>query len=300
MTATIFNIQRFSLFDGPGVRTVVFFKGCPLQCAWCHNPEGLSTKRQIMYNSERCMGCSACAEACELQCHILKDNVHIYDRNSCISCGKCAEVCYSRALTTVGQVMTEDEIMETVLKDKAVYLESGGGLTLSGGEPLMQGDFAIVLLKAAKSHGLHICVETSGYGKTEVLTEMAQYADLFLFDYKITGDEAHRMLCGVPQTPILNHLTLLDSLGAKVILRCPLLPLNRNSEHAEGIAQTVLSHPSITEVQIMPYHRLGISKAEQLGMIPAYESDVEDRALAEDFVREVRERCNAKVNVMIG
>lgn len=300
MTGTIFNIQRFSLFDGPGVRTVVFFKGCPLRCRWCHNPEGLSSARQIMYNPERCIGCGACIEACDFDCHAIKDGIHTYDRHHCICCGKCAEVCYSRALTTVGQVVTPDEIMETVLKDKAVYLESGGGLTLSGGEPLLQGEFAIVLLKSAKSHGLHICVETSGFGKTEMLADMAKYVDLFLFDYKITGDDAHRELCGVPQTPILEHLTLLDKLGAKVILRCPLLPFNRNADHAKGIASTVRSHPSVTEVQIMPYHRLGIAKSEQLGIIPTYEGEAEDRALVENFVREVWERCDKKVNVIIG
>ncbi len=300
MTATIFNIQRFSLFDGPGVRTVVFFKGCPLRCRWCHNPEGLSPTQQIMYNPERCIGCGACTETCGLECHAIKDGIHTYDRRRCISCGRCAEVCYSRALTTVGQVMTVDEIMETVLKDKAVYLESGGGLTLSGGEPLMQGDFAIALLNSAKSHGLHTCVETSGYGKTEVLTEMAEYVDLFLFDYKITGDETHRELCGMPQTPILNHLTLLDSLGAKVILRCPLLPFNRNGDHAEGIARAALFHPCVTEVQIMPYHRLGIAKAEQLGMTPVYDGAVEDRALVETFVCDVQVRCGEKVRVSIG
>ncbi|MBP3396609.1 MAG: radical SAM protein, partial [Clostridia bacterium] len=182
----------------------------------------------------------------------------------------------------------------------AIYLESGGGLTLSGGEPLLQGEFAIVLLKSAKSHGLHTCVETSGFGKTEALAEMARHVDLFLFDYKITGDEAHRELCGVPQTPILDHLALLDSMGATIILRCPLLPFNRNSEHAEGIARTVLSHSCIREVQVMPYHRLGIAKSEQLGIIPTYEGEVEDRALVENFVREVWERCDKKVNVIIG
>ncbi|MBQ9779449.1 MAG: glycyl-radical enzyme activating protein [Clostridia bacterium] len=300
MTATIFNIQRFSLFDGPGVRTVVFFKGCPLRCMWCHNPEGLSSARQIMYNPERCIGCGACIEACDFDCHAIKDGIHTYDRHHCISCGKCAEVCYSRALTTVGQVVTVDEIMETVLKDKAVYLESGGGLTLSGGEPLLQGEFAIALLKSVKSHGLHTCVETSGFGKTEILADMAKYVDLFLFDYKITGDDAHRELCGVPQTPILEHLTLLNTLGAKVILRCPLLPFNRNADHAEGIARTVLSHSCIVEVQIMPYHRLGIAKAAQLGMPLSYQGETEDHALAEAFVRNVQERCGGRIEVSIG
>lgn len=300
MTGTIFNIQRFSLFDGPGVRTIVFLKGCPLRCKWCHNPEGLSPTRQLMYNTERCIGCGACIEACSLTCHTVEQGRHAFDRSRCISCGRCAEICYSRALTTVGQELTVDKIMETVLKDKSVYLESGGGLTLSGGEPLLQGEFAIALLKSAKSRGLHTCVETSGYGKTEVLAEMAEYVDLFLFDYKITGDDAHRELCGVPQTPILEHLTLLDALEAKVILRCPLLPINRNDNHAEGIARAVLSHPSVTEVQIMPYHHLGIAKAEQLGITPAYEGTVEDRALVEAFVCDVQARCGEKVRVSIG
>lgn len=300
MTGTIFNIQRFSLFDGPGVRTVVFLKGCPLRCRWCHNPEGLSSARQIMYNPERCIGCGACIEACDFDCHAIKDGIHTYDRHHCICCGKCAEVCYSRALTTVGQVVSVDEIMETGLKDKAVYLESGGGLTLSGGEPLLQGEFAIALLKSAKSHGLHTCVETSGFGKTEILADMAKYVDLFLFDYKITGDDAHRELCGVPQTPILEHLTLLDTLGAKVILRCPLLPFNRNADHAEGIARAVLSHSCVAEVQIMPYHRLGIAKAAQLGMPLSYQGEAEDHALAEAFVRNVQERCGGRIEVSIG
>ena len=299
MTATIFNIQRFSLFDGPGVRTVVFFKGCPLQCPWCHNPEGRSPQMQILYNADRCIGCGACRENCPEGCHSLEQGIHVYDRTRCTACGRCATACYSRALTVAGRTVTVDEVLETVLLDTAVYEESGGGLTLSGGEPLMKADFSIALLKAAKSHGLHTCVEPSGFGSSDDLTEMAKYTDLFLFDYKITGDEEHLHWCGVPQSPILQTLARLGEIGAKVTLRCPLLPMNRNSRHAEAIAQIVRSHPSITEVHLLPYHRLGISKAEQLGMRPDYDADIEDRAQIMAFLEMLLEKCNNKRPIII-
>jgi len=301
MPGTVFNIQRFSLFDGPGVRTVVFLKGCPLRCIWCHNPEGLSMERQIMYNADRCIGCGACVEVCEPGCHIIKDGFHIYDRSRCIGCGKCAEVCYSLALTAEGSYMTVDDVMDTVLRDADVYRDSGGGMTLSGGEPLMQGAFAIELMKAAKENGLHTCIETSGFGSAEVLTEIASYTDLFLLDYKVTGDEAHKKLCGVPQTPILHNLDLLDRLGASIVLRCPLIPdINGTAEHMEGIAKTVLSHPgSIKEIHIEPYHRLGISKAAQLGMKPTYEADVPDKTIVQSFADKLQQMCGDKVKVII-
>lgn len=300
MTATIFNIQRFSLFDGPGVRTVVFFKGCPLQCLWCHNPEGRAPQTQILYNKDRCIGCGACQEACPEGCHSLEQGIHVYDRTRCTACGRCATACYSRAITVAGRTVTVDEIIETVLRDRSVYEESGGGLTLSGGEPLMQAEFSVALLKAAKSHGLHTCVETSGFGSPEDLSEMAKYTDLFLFDCKVTGDEEHTRLCGVPQTPILQNLTLLDNLNAKVLLRCPLLPMNRNAMHAEGIAQIVHTHPSATAVQILPYHRLGISKSEQLGMRPDYDGEVEEKAVVDAFLKDLRQRCDDKISITLG
>ncbi len=301
MRGIVFNIQRFSLFDGPGVRTVVFLKGCPLHCVWCHNPEGLSSKMQVMYNSDRCIGCGACADACEKGCHTVRDGFHVLDRKSCISCGECAKVCFSLSLTAEGTEMSVNEVIETVMRDVNVYKDSGGGLTLSGGEPLMQGEFSTALLKAAKEAGLNTCVETSGFGSSDVLCEMAAYTDIFLFDYKITDDEAHMKYCGAPVTPILHNLGILANLQKTVILRCPLIPdINGTREHMEGIARVALSHTdSVSEIQIEPYHRLGITKAHQLGITPAYEAEVPDADFVKEFADDLRELCKGKITVKV-
>ena len=297
----IFNIQRFSLFDGPGVRTVVFLKGCPLRCIWCHNPEGLSPEPQIMYNADRCIGCGACVEVCEKSCHTITNGFHIFDRTNCISCGDCAKVCFSLSLTAEGMEMTVDEVMDIIMSDAAVYLDTGGGLTLSGGEPLMHGTFSVALLKAAKEQGIHTCVETSGFGSSDVLCEMAYYTDMFLFDYKITGDEAHTKYCGAPAAPILHNLGLLNSLGKTVILRCPLIPnINGTQVHMEGIAKIALSNPnSVLEIHIEPYHRLGISKAGQLGMKPAYEAEVPDKDFVREFADALQKLCGERITVKV-
>ena len=292
MTAEVFNIQRFSLFDGPGVRTVVFLKGCPLRCLWCHNPEGGSIRKQIMYNADRCMSCGACAAVCPNGCHRMEDGLHIYDRSGCTACGKCAQECYSLALTQVGQTMEIEQILQIVLQDEKSYAASGGGLTLSGGEPLMHKEASVALLKAAKDHGLHTCVETSGYGDPEVLRQMAKYTDLFLFDYKITGDEGHLALCGVPQTPILENLELLNRLGASVILRCPLIPeYNGTQAHQAGIADTAKRLRCIQQIQLEPYHRLGIPKSQQLGLAPGYDGTVPEKEFVEQFAAGLQALC---------
>ncbi len=297
----VFNIQRFSLFDGPGVRTVVFLKGCPLNCVWCHNPEGLSAEPQIMYNADRCIGCGACVEACDKNCHRAKDGHYIFDRTNCISCGECAKVCFSLALTVQGADMTVDEVMDIVMRDVAVYHDSGGGLTLSGGEPLMHGRFSVELMEVAKKQEIHTCVETSGFGDSEILREMALYTDVFLFDYKITGDEEHRKYCGVSQQPILHNLSLMNSLGKTVILRCPLIPnINGTQMHLEGIAKVaLLNSESVSEIHIEPYHRLGISKAGQLGMTPAYETEVPDKEYVRDFADRLQKLCGAQIDVKV-
>ncbi len=297
----VFNIQRFSLFDGPGVRTVVFLKGCPLSCVWCHNPEGLLSEPQIMYNEDRCIGCGACGEVCKKNCHEIKDRFHFFDRTSCISCGECAKACFSLALTVQGTEMTVDEVVDTVMRDVAVYRDSGGGLTLSGGEPLMHGRFSVELLKAVKKQKIHTCVETSGFGDSEILREMALYTDVFLFDYKITGDEEHRKYCGVSQQPILHNLSLLNSLRKTVILRCPLIPdINGTQTHLEGIARvSLLNSDSVSEIHIEPYHRLGISKAGQLGIRPAYEAEVPDKEYVRDFADRLQKLCGTQIVVKV-
>lgn len=298
MFGIVFNIQRFSLFDGPGVRTVVFLKGCPLRCIWCHNPEGLEAWPQILYNPERCIGCGECSKACQRELHFMQQGAHGYMRMGCGGCGNCADVCCTGALALAGKEMSTDEVMETVLRDLNVYRESGGGLTLSGGEPMAQADFSISLLRAAKDAGISTCIETSGYADPAKLAEAAKYVDLFLYDYKATGDEMHLRLCGVNQRKILDNLALLDSLNARVILRCPIIPgANDIPEHIGGIADTAAAYACITEVQLEPYHRLGVSKAEKLWQTEIFDTETPDKSYMEACCEEITRRSGKNCSV---
>lgn len=290
MLGTVFNIQRFSLFDGPGVRTVVFLKGCPLKCIWCHNPEGIEKIPQIMFNSQRCIACGECVDACPKKLHFIKDGLHGYLRQGCVGCGKCAKACPTESVSLAGKLMDTEAVMAEVMRDASLYNESGGGLTLSGGEPLFQGEFAIELLRAAKEKGISTCVETCGHAKRDIITEAAKYTDDFYFDYKATGDEMHKKLCGVPQTLILDNLAMLCELGAKVTLRCPIVEgENEFPEHIRGIGETAGKYSCIGEVQLEPYHRLGVSKSEKLGQTAAYDGKAPDRAKLEAYCKEITE-----------
>lgn len=280
----IFHIQRFSLYDGPGVRTVVFLKGCPLRCLWCHNPEGLSTKQQIQFNPSKCIGCMDCVNACPKECHTRENGRHIYNREHCTVCGQCAAQCCSDALSISGMKMSAEEVMSQVLKDRSVYSESDGGLTLSGGEPFAQPEFALSLLRLAKEHNLHTCVETSGYTSADILTEVAKYTDLFLYDYKLTDEDLHRKFCGVSNRKILDNLNLLDELDADVILRCPIVPgCNDEESHIQAIGKLAASHRCIGQIHLEPYHRLGIDKSTQLGALPSFETTPPDSNTMEQY-----------------
>lgn len=284
MTGNIFNIQRFSLFDGPGVRTVVFLKGCPLRCIWCHNPEGLHTSSQIMYTAKKCIGCGECVKVCKNKAHKLSDGFHGYNRQLCTVCGECTEVCCSEALSLVGKRMNVDDVISEILRDSPFYRESGGGATLSGGEPLLQAEFAIEILKRLKALGISTCIETSGMAEPSALILAAEYTDFFYYDYKATGDEMHKRLCGAAQRPVLENLARLDGIGAHVTLRCPIIPdANECEEHILGIAQTAKKYSCIREVHLEPFHRLGISKAEKLGMERVYDTMPPSRADMEAY-----------------
>lgn len=288
MKGTVFNIQRFSLFDGPGVRTVVFLKGCPLRCIWCHNPEGLEKRAQILYDPQKCIGCGECSGVCQKGLHIFKGGLHGYAREGCGGCGECAGVCCTGALSLAGREMSVPEVMDVVLRDLSLYRESGGGITLSGGEPFMQPDFTIELLRAAKDAGISTCIETSGFADPAKLEETAGYVDLFLYDYKATGDEMHKRLCGVEQKRILDNLALLDSLGSKVVLRCPIVTgANDVPEHIGGIASTAKKYECIKEVQLEPYHRLGVSKAQKLHKTEIYDTTPPAWSYLEECCEEI-------------
>ena len=298
MEGIVFNIQRASTFDGPGIRTVVFLKGCPLRCLWCHNPEGLSPRPQIMYNAARCIGCGGCAAVCPRGRHALDGGVHRYAREDCTGCGACAGECFGGALALAGRRMTVEAVMAEVRRDGRYYRESGGGMTLSGGEPLAQAEFALALLRQARAEGIGTCVETSGFVPAEVIAAAAAVTGRFLFDYKATGDEMHRALCGVPQAPILDNLARLDALGAEVVLRCPIVPgCNDTDAHIAGIADTARRFGCVIEVQLMAYHRIGLGKAEQLGGAAAYEGQVPDAAAMAAYCAAITARAGKPAGI---
>ena len=272
MDGTIFNIQRFCVNDGPGIRTTVFVKGCPLNCIWCHNPESKSKKAEIFYNRKNCVGCGKCVPKCANGCHIIGENGHTFLREKCKNCFLCVESCPQNALEKTGYVISSEAALDEVLKDAAFYKNSGGGLTVSGGEPMSQFDFTYSLLKSAKENGLHICMETCGYAKAENYKAIAPFVDIFLFDYKITNSAQHKKYTGVGNEKIIENLKLLDSLGAKTILRCPIIPtINDTDEHFKGIAQIADSLKNIIRIEIEPYHPLGANKSEMLGKAYALE-----------------------------
>lgn len=265
MKGTIFNIQKFCVNDGPGIRTTVFLKGCPLKCIWCHNPESQSEKQEIMFYKDKCVNCGRCAAVCENGCHSFDNGVHKFERKNCVKCFACTQT-GCEALEKVGQKISTDEVIDEVLKDKIFYDNSDGGITLSGGEPLFQFEFSMDILKKARENGLNTAIETCGFATEEKIKEISKYVDLFLFDYKETNSELHRKFTGVDNTDILKNLALLNKMGKNIILRCPIIPgLNAREDHFKGICDTANKFEHILHIELEPYHSLGENKYISLG-----------------------------------
>lgn len=270
MTGNVFDIQRFSIHDGPGIRTTVFLKGCSLNCVWCHNPESRKMNPELSYNGNICVGCGACISVCPNGCHTITEGTHVFVRAACVSCFQCSVVCYAGALKRIGKTYTVSELLGEVVKDSSYYEATGGGLTISGGEPMAQPDFTAALLKAAKEASLHTCIETSGYAPAEDFMKVLPFTDIFLFDYKLSEDTRHKAVTGVSQRIILENLYWLDRKNAPVILRCPVIPgENDTREHFDRIAGLASSLGNVIEINILPYHPYGAVKSERTGCASA-------------------------------
>lgn len=262
----LFDIQRCSYHDGPGIRTTVFFKGCQLRCAWCHNPESFILKPQLQYIGSLCSGCQICAAVCPQKAHSFQGREHRVDFSSCRSCGKCAAACPASALKISGYEAEAASVMDIVLKDRAYYEASGGGLTVSGGEPTFQPEFLEELLSLAQKEGLHTCLETNGYIPPAVLETILPLTDLFLLDYKMHGEELYTYT--LAQGGLWDHtLSRLQEEKKPVILRLPVIPgLNDSPEHFARVRTLRQAYSCIQKVEIMPYHTIGAGKWEQLGL----------------------------------
>ncbi len=266
MDGTVFNIQRFAIHDGPGIRTTVFLKGCPLKCFWCHNAESLRLEPEIFFQSDKCIGCGWCFNACPQHCHRLENGKYLFCRENCMRCGRCAEKCYAEAIELIGRTMTVTEVLAEVMKDKPFYENSGGGMTVSGGEPMLQFEFTRHLLKDARSAGIHNCLDTCGFASFDDYSQILKDVDIFLYDLKSTDSDKHRTLTGVPLAGILDNLYRLDEAGARIILRCPLIPgFNDDDEHLKKIAVTANKLRHVQEINLHPYHPLGKDKYKHLG-----------------------------------
>lgn len=298
MNGNIFNIQRFSINDGQGIRTTVFFKGCPLRCKWCHNPESQKNSPELLFSGDKCILCKKCEALCENGVHLFSEN-HTVLRENCAFCGKCAEVCPVKCLDTAGKTVSSDDVIKEVLRDRIFFEESGGGVTLSGGEPFMQYGFMLEILKKAKENSLHTAVETCGFTDREKILEAAEYIDVFLFDYKLTDSALHKEYTGVGNEIILGNLRAICEKGSKVVLRCPVIPgVNDTEEHFKGIALTADSSENITGIEIAPYHELGISKLMRLGRDNENLFTVPEKETALCYIEEIKKYTKKSVKLM--
>ena len=263
LKANIFEIKRFAVHDGDGIRTTVFFKGCPLRCIWCHNPESLSEQPQLALYQHKCIGCGSCVPVCPVQAHQLGDGEHRLLRDKCTACGQCVAACPGEALTLYGREVTVEELLPQLLEDRDFYETSGGGVTLSGGECLRQAAFCGALLKKLKAENIHTAVDTCGFVSRAALEQVIPYTDIFLYDLKAFDEEVHIRCTGQSNAVILDNLRYLDACGKKAEIRIPFVP-GYNDDQMEKIADFLKGFGNITKVRVLPYHNYAGSKYRAL------------------------------------
>lgn len=263
----IFDIKRYAINDGPGIRIVIFLKGCNLNCAWCHNPESISGETERMYAPAKCIQCGTCVMACPEKAITLTPEGIITDAELCEMNGRCAEVCPTKAIEISGKPMSVSEIMNEIEKERVFFDQSGGGVTFSGGEPLLQSQFLIELLDECGKRGIHRAVDTAGLVHTEIILHVAKRTDLFLYDLKMIDSEKHRKWVGVPNEKILENLKVLAETGAKIIIRIPLIGgVNDDAENMKATARFVAElSGEKKEVNLLPYHKIAQTKYQKLG-----------------------------------
>ena len=284
LSGFIFDIKKYSVHDGPGIRTTVFFKGCPLQCAWCHNPESQAGAAEMMFRPQRCQHCGACVEACTSGAIQWSEDGPLTDWGKCVRCGDCVAVCYAEARERIGRATTVEQAMAEIERDVAFYDESGGGVTFSGGEPLLQPDFLGALLRACREKEIHTALDTSGFAAWETLDRLRADVDLFLYDLKTIDEARHWQFTGVSNAPILENLRRLSGLGHALLIRIPVIPtVNADDESVRQLGAFIASLPRVNGVELLRYHRIGLDKYDRLNL-PYSLPDVQppsDRRMAE-------------------
>jgi len=264
---TVFAVKRYAIHDGPNIRTTVFLKGCPLSCVWCHNPEGLSPAIEVVTMPERCVGCGECVRSCPERALIVTGQGVSRDTEACTNCGQCVDICPALAHERTGSGETVESVMETVRKDMPFYDQTGGGVTFSGGEPLMQPVFLKKLLTACGRLGLHRAVDTSGFAGQDVLMDVAEETDLFLFDLKHMDDAVHRKYTGVSNEDILANIAALAAAGVDMVVRLPLMPgINDTDANLQATGAFVAGLAGVRRMDVLPYHAAARSKYAKLGL----------------------------------
>lgn len=284
MKAKIVEIKRFAVHDGDGIRTTVFMKGCPLACVWCHNPEGIGFDAQLAYNENKCISCGECALVCPENAHDMREGKHEFDRDKCIACGKCEAACLNGALKFYGRETSVPELLPILLEDKDFYDSTGGGVTLSGGECLMQADFCAELLRELKQCGVHTAVDTCGFVSKEAIDKVMPYTDVFLYDVKAFDETVHMTCTGHSNRVILDRLKYIDECGKEIEIRIPYVP-GFNDDQMEKIAGYLAELKHLTKVRVLPYHNYAGSKYEALGM----ENTLPERRPDDDKIKAAKQ-----------